>query len=70
MNKLFIDERHGRNSTVIFKETNLVQTCDKNVRIIGSGEVRLSAEICKISMGSEYVNKLKLVVAANICTYD
>jgi len=70
MNKLLIDERHGRNSTVIFKATNLVQTCEKNVKIIGSGEVRRIAEIYKISIGSEFLNKLKLMVVANICKYN
>jgi hypothetical protein len=70
MNRLLIDERHGRNSTVIFKATNLVQTCEKNVKIIGSGEVKRITEICKISMASEFLNKLKLVVDANTCKYD
>jgi len=58
MNRLLIDERQGRNST------NLVQTCEKNFKIIGSGEVRRIAEICKISMGSEFLNKLKLMVVS------
>lgn len=70
MNKLLTDERHGRNSTVIFKATNLVETCEKNVKIIGSCEVWRIAEICKISMGSGILNKLKLMVVANICKYN
>jgi hypothetical protein len=61
MNKFLIDERHGGNSTAVYIATNLVQTCGKNVRIIGSGEVRRIAEMFKISMGSEFLNKLKLV---------
>jgi len=59
MNKLLIDERHGRNSTVISKATKLVQTCEKNVKITGSGEVRRIAKICKIRVGPEFLNKLK-----------